>query len=800
MRWVVTLAILLFSVDVTNATAQGVAGNPGSIPQSSGQITGVIVDENGGAVAGAKVFLVNAQGATERTVVSDASGHFSFSGLAIGKFTILIEQNEFARQEVAVEASASAPTTPLRITLHVASVRQSITVSGSGEYAVPDASGGTKTDTLIMETPVSVQVIPQQVLADQQTVRLGDALQNVSGVIPANDSYGTNDSFTIRGFDQLDLTYEDGLRLDQYSNAGFPLDFANIEKIEVVKGPASVLYGQAEPGGMVNIVTKQPLEQLYYSSQQQFGSYGFYRTTLDATGPLFTKSLFYRFNLDYENAGSFRDFIHTDQVALFPTIQWKPNKRDQIAAQLMYATGTIVTDNGIPLLMDGTPAKVPIGSNYAEPDSNRTATTQYSVKLLGTHEFSDAWKLTAAYKAGYYDAPDPNSVFYFGDADANGDLHRIAFTENFSNHWTHQVIADLTDKFTIHGVKNTLLAGLDFYYQYGRYDANLYFPAPINIFKPIYGQPFIPPDPANDTFVHNGQQAYGAYLQDQVALPARLFLLAGFRFDRVNSYNSGYGPSSSSIHDRPAPTPRAGILWQPVQTASVYFSYSGNYGATPLGAITPDGKPLPPQSAQQYEFGVKTEWLNKRLSATTSIYQITKQNIPTTDPSNPIFSVAIGEARSRGFEVDVSGQITPNWKIIGGYSYIDGVVAKDDNVPSLAGLRFPGAPRNSGSFWSVYEIPGPKLKGLRFGAGVVGRTSEVAYESPDGVTNLTDRIPGFAIVNAMMAYTRHFERATLSAQLNINNLLDHTYFSAVNPSRAMPGAPTTMMPAIRVEF
>jgi iron complex outermembrane receptor protein len=361
-------------------------------------------------------------------------------------------------------------------------------------------------------------------------------------------------------------------------------------------------------------------------------------------------------------------------------------------------------------------------------------------------------------------------------------------------------IADLTGKFTTHGIRNTLLAGFDFYYQYGHYDANVYFPASINIYTPIYGQPFTPPDPAADFVVHNGQHAYGTYLQDQIALPGHLFALAGLRLDRVDSYNNGYSPASSDVHDHPAPTPRAGLLWQPVQAASVYFSYSGNYGATPLGAVTANGKPLPPQSAQQYEFGIKTEWLHRRLSATTSVYQITKQNIPTTDPSNPIFSVAIGQARSRGVEWDLSGQITSNWRVIGGYSYIDAITTKDNNVPSLAGLRFPGAPTNSGSLWSVYEVPRPKLRGLRFGAGVVGRSREVAYESPGGVTFLTDRIPGFAIVNAMTAYTWHWERATLSAQLSINNLLNHTYFSAVNPSQAMPGAPITVMPAIRVEF
>jgi iron complex outermembrane recepter protein len=768
--------------------------------QSLRQISGSVIDEGGGAVVGATVSLIGSDGAVQRTTTTDSSGNFAMPDVAAGKHKIRVEKENFEVSEAFVELGPASPVEPLRIILHVAAVRQSITVSDVGVYLVPDATGATKTDTPIMETPVSVRVIPQQVLADQQIVRVGDALQNVSGVIPNNDSFGTNDSFTIRGFDQLDLTYEDGLRLDQYSNAGFPLDLANIESIEVVKGPASVLYGQTAPGGAVNIVTKRPLDKSHYSLQQQFGSYDFYRTTFDATGPL-AGNLFYRFNLDYENADSFRYFVYTHEIALFPTIQWKIDERSQITAQFTYASGTLVTDNGIPLLPDGTPARVSIKNNYAEPDTNRARITQYSVKLLGSHEFSRNWRFSAAYKSGYYDSPVTNSVFYLGDADANGDLQRIGFTEKFFKHWTHQVVADLTGKFTIYGIQNTVLAGFDDYYQSGHYEANLYLPSPINIFNPIYGQPpILPPDPAGDTLVRNGQKAYGAYLQDQIALPGHLFLLAGLRFDRVDNYNNGYAPSTSNIHDRPSPTPRAGILWQPVQAASVYFSYSGNYGATPLGAVTADGRPLPPQSAQQYELGVKTEWLNGRLSATTSIYQITKQNIPTTDPSNPIFSVAVGEARSRGFELDVSGQITPNWKVIGGYSYIDSITTKDNNAPSLAGLRFPGAPANSGSFWSVYEIPGHKFKGLRFGAGVVGRTREVAYESPNGVTFLTDRIPGFANVNAMAAYTWHWERASLSAQLNISNLLDGTYFSAVNPSQAMPGAPISVIPAIRLDF
>lgn len=768
-------------------------------PAQPGSIQGTVVDPTGGAIPGAQIALIDSGGVKARTT-TDAEGRFIISGILPGKYHLQTESNNFdtASQEVIV--SPTAPTTPpLVITLRVAAVQQTVNVTAAGAYAVPDASGATKTGMPIMQTPVSVQVIPQALLEDQQIVHLDDAIQNVSGVIPNNDSYGTNDSFSIRGFDAMEMTYEDGLRLDQYSTSGFPVDMANVEKIEVVKGPASVLYGQAEPGGVVNIVTKKPLDTPYFSLQQQFGSYDFYRTTFDATGPLFSKQLFYRFVIDYENAGSFRDFVYTDRISLFPSVQWRPTDNTQVTLTFNYAGGTQVIDNGIPFLSNGTPANIPISRNLAEPNSNRSPANDYYGKALVTHEFRSNWQLRVAYKSEYNDNPAPNVIYYAGDADASGNLSRFGFTENIFQQLTSQVVADVTGKFETFGLKNSVLIGFDYYHQNGNYDANLYSPATINIYNPVYGQPYTPPDPANDFYVHDGQTAYGAYFQDQVTLPAHLFLLAGLRFNWVKTFDTGYG-QATSVNDRPAPTPRVGLLWQPKPQVSLYGSFTSNYGATPLGSLTPDGKTLPPESAQQYEIGVKSEWLQKRLVATASIYQITKQNIPAADPSNPAYTIAIGEARSRGFELDVSGQIAPGWKIIGGYSYIDAITTKDTNTPSLAGLQFPDAPFDSGSVWTVYEVQKGRLKGLKLGGGLVARTGQVAYESPDGITYLTDRIPGFAIVNVMASYGWQFEKVRLNTQLNINNLFDKTYFMTVNPSQAMPGAPFSVMPALRVEF
>jgi len=768
--------------------------------ERSGKIRGTVVDTTGSAIANAIVRVSNMAGKPVAATATSGEGGFLISGLPPATYVLEVEINNFetTRQEVTVAAQGASEAI-LRITLRVATLQQSVSVTASGTYATPDSVGAVKIEMPIMETPISVVVVPKAVLADQQVVALDQAIQNVSGVIPNNDSYGTNDSFSIRGFDAQEMTYEDGLRLDQYSNAGFPIDMANVERVEVMKGPASVMYGQAEPGGAVNIVTNKPLDSPYYLLQQQFGSYGFYRTNLDATGPLLGKHFSYRIPLNYENSGSFRDFVYTNWFSMFPSLAWRPNDATQVVATFHYAAGTMVLDNGIPFLSDGMPANIPMSRNLAEPNTNRTPVTEYSGKVNGSHDFNRNWQLRIAFKSQYIDNPSPNTVFYAGDADANGDLQRFGFTENYFYHLTNQVVADVVGKFSGLGMKHTLLAGLDWYAQDGHYDANIYFPSSINIFDPIYGQPYTPSDPAEDFQVHNGQTAYGTYVQDHVALPKNFHLLAGVRFNWVNTFNNGYG-QATSVSDRPSPTPRVGLLWQPKTQWSVYGSFSDNYGATPLGSLTPDGKTLPPESAQQYEAGVKSEWLQKRLVTTASIYQITKKNIPGADPTNPAYSIAIGEARSRGFELDASGQISSGWKIIGGYSYIDAIITKDDNTPSLQGLHFPDAPYDSGSVWAVYEMQRGSVRGLKLGAGLDSRTGQAAYESPGGVTYVTDRIPGFVTTKMMASYSRQFEKAKLTAQLNINNLFDRRYFLSVNPSQAMPGAPITVLPQLRLEF
>ncbi len=700
-----------------------------------------------------------------------------------------------------------------------------------GGFGPVDSKASTRTYTPIMETPISAQVLPKEVLNSQQTIYLDDAIQNVAGVIPTMGAI-EGDSFSIRGFDMNNLTFEDGLRSDSYA-LGYQRSMQNVENIEVVKGPSSVLYGQAEPGGLVNIDTKKPLTSNYFAVDQQIGSFSFYRTTVDATGPIDQEKKFlYRFNLDQQNNYSYRDWIHSQRLFLFPTFRWQPTDKTQVTLELTYANVQQQYDNGVPFMTNGSPAPVGRGANYAMPWANQSPAQDFAVKLSMTHKFNEDWMLHAAFRNDNQNNPTPNGQYYVGTVDQEGNLPIYSGGTPFCQQWSQEYLADLTGKFeTTRFLKHTVLLGFDYYQQtfHYNYTQTDYYPTfTQNIYSPNFSLP-VPPYNASlggSTFQHAYDSAM--FAQDQIELPGHLFGLAGFRYDSLSIGNTAYGTNGASACNQ-AVTPRFGVLWRPVKPVSIYGSYTANFGASSLGAITTNGEVLPPQSAQQWEIGMKGETPDKKLSGTISFYQLTKENVPEADPSNPQFSQSIGQVRSRGMELQLAGEILPGWRIIAGYSYInamitqqtpstttvtdngDGTTTTDTNA-SQVGQRVTGVPYNSGSLWSTYEIQSGPLKRLRFGAGVVGRSQEVTYVS--NYTSTTDangntvnsngyaqeQIPAFAVVNLMAAYPFNVGKTKWTAQVNLDNLFNTSYYSSINPYQAMPGAPVSFMASLKAEF
>jgi len=210
-------------------------------------------------------------------------------------------------------------------------------------YAAPNSSFATKTDTPIMETPLNIQVLPKAVLDDQQAIKIDKAVKYVSGVTTGQGTGGLSDQITLRGFFNFNY-FRNGMRIDTDGGADGTRAMANVQSLEVLKGPAAMLYGQVEPGGMVNVVTKKPLDTPYYALQQQFGSFDFYRTSVDATGPVTdNKNLLYRINVSYENSGSFRKLVDYEKVFVAPVLQWNISPQTQAILEMETSTKITIT-------------------------------------------------------------------------------------------------------------------------------------------------------------------------------------------------------------------------------------------------------------------------------------------------------------------------------------------------------------------------------------------------------------------------------------------------------------------------
>lgn len=513
-------------------------------------------------------------------------------------------------------------------------------------YNVPDTSTATKTDTPLRDIPQSIQVVPQEVIKEQQITRISDATRNVSGVSPLTGFGAVGDGYTIRGFGTSALRngFKNRINFFDYGS--------NIERVEVIKGPASVLYGQLEPGGIVNYVTKQPLSNPYYAAAFTAGSFNFYRGSVDFSGPLTEdKKLLYRLNIAYENSGSFRDFNDYDIFSVTPVITYKPNKNTTLSFEYEYSRRYGGFDRSFP------PSSVfltlPISRNLGEPNS--FSNVDYNRGTLTVdHRFSESLQLRSALSV--QSSLSNTSFVNYGNDLIGSSLQRGVQEDRDRRDEEYDWQTDLIGKFNTGSIAHQLLLGLelsrstDVYASFGGDIASL------DIFNPVYGSRS--PNLTQAYQENTKLDTIGIYLQDQVTLLPNLKLLVGGRYDFANydSLNGSNTLTSSEFNDS-AFSPRVGLVYQPIEPISLYASYSRSF--VPNNSRTASGELIEPSRGTQYEVGIKSELFDGRLSATLAAYDITKTNILTVDPNNPFFAIPLGEVKSRSIELDVAGEILP---------------------------------------------------------------------------------------------------------------------------------------------
>jgi iron complex outermembrane receptor protein len=690
-------------------------------------------------------------------------------------------------------APSSKPTAP------TAEEEEEIEIVVRGEqeeegYRVPDASTATRTDTPIRDIPQSIQVIPEQVIEEQQVTQLDEALRNVSGVTFGGDVGGRGDQFSIRGFEDAPVLRDGFRRYGSYQS--FP-EVANLERIEVLKGPASILYGEIQPGGLINLVSKKPLAEPFYEAEVQVGNWGFVRPRFDISGPLTSDgSLLYRLNALYQTGDSFRGFNQEDRrFFISPVLTWRISDRTDLTLSLEYTDDKGPADLGLPAFGDEV-VDVPRDRIANHPDD--TITNKYlNVGYNLNHRFSENWTLRNAFRYSSYEYNYNVLAYTLGFDEATETVENFfASQEGRDKNYTLQT--NLLGKFATAGIEHTLLFGVDLSHNHERIFTigDFETPIPVNIFNPVYGQI---PKPEEDTLPDFGgdeikTNRLGIYVQDQLSLFDNLKLVLGLRYDTVEQETVNlpglFTQSGEQTRNYDSFTPRLGIVYQPVEELSLYASYSRSFN--PNSATTVGGDTLEPEKGEGYEVGVKAELLERRLSATLAYFDITKQNVAVTDPLFPLFSIATGEQRSQGVELDVTGQIRPGWNIIAAYAYIDAEVTADTN-PDIVGNRLFNVPKHSASLWTTYEIQRGNWQGLGFGIGFnyVGER--------EGDLDNSFEVDSYFLTNAAIFYRRNNWRFSL----NFKNLFDVNYIKAAENNRASdnyPGEPFTVMGSLSVEF
>lgn len=721
----------------------------------------------------------------------------------------------------AATASSSAAATsnievPAGITLATdgnaaaASTANAIDNGGTGgnpavDYALPNASSATKTMTPIMETPFSVKTIPQAVIQDQQIVRLEEALENVPGVRRISHNANLNDEFLLRGFGAT-TTYRDGVR----ENARGHSDFANIERVEVLKGPGSILYGQAEPGGIINFVTKKPQAFQHTSVQQQIGSWDFYRTTIDTTGPVTTdKSLLYRLNVAYENADSFRDWEDSNRFFIAPVVRWNASEQTQVNFEFEYLKDHATPIPRLPELYAGrdigTIAPVPRSTNLGDPLAFHDV-DRILAGVNWSHKFDENWTLRHRFTAQFEDIAQYN-IYITSPADPDYVdetvfMRGLQDVRRSTNSYFNSV--DLTGAIVTGLLKHTVVVGGDYFKEKDRIprlmdiqetpnlNIDIYNP------RPLPGRPFI--DPATNRSPNTDSEWYGLYAQDQLELPYGFHALAGVRYDHAITdfdlvRNGATEFSAGSDNDKYSP--RYGLLWRPIEQLSLYGSYTENFGRP--NETDEDVGPLPPELAEQWEAGVKTEI--GLFSASLAWFELTKMNIAGEDQDGN--TIVVGEAVARGIEFEVGGEILPGLRITGGYAYMpfaeitkDSKLAfDDDGNPIGAGLGLTGnrlwaVPLHQGSLWGTYEFEDGDWKGLKLGAGIVA-AGEVFNDLDNTIV-----LPSYWTMNLSAGYEFNVGLTKYTAQINVDNVLDEAYYNYGTQF----GAPRSFRAALRAEF
>ncbi|MBD9602408.1 TonB-dependent receptor [Pseudomonas sp. PDM10] len=648
----------------------------------------------------------------------------------------------------------------------------------SMSYQPPPTSSVLRSSALIQEIPQTVNVVPAQVIRDQAPRNLDDALANVSGITQGNTLASTQDSVMTRGFgdNRNGSIMRDGMPIVQGRGMN-----ATVDRVEVLKGPASLLYGIQDPGGVVNMVSKKPELEQYNALTLRGSTYGDGKNGsgggLDSTGALGDSGLAYRMVLDHEDEDYWRNFGTHRETLVAPSLAWFGESTKLLFAYehreflTPFDRGTIIDPR------DNHPLDISRERRLDEPFNNMEGRSDL-YHFEADHELNDNWKAHFGYSWNRetYDASQVRITAI--------DTNKGTLTRSMDG--TQNAIS--TDRFTtaslegnvqLAGMKHDLVFGVDDEYR-KIYREDLIRQKSLSTFSyvnPVYGREVAgttvsPADSAQTDELRSDS----VFLQDSIHLTDQWILVAGGRFQEYNQYAGKGVPFKANTDSNGQKwVPRAGLVYRYTDELSFYGSYTESF--KPNSTIAPlsgsstvlDGS-IAPEEAKSWEIGAKLD-MPGRVTGNVALFDIKKRNVLVANSEGPvtIYSAA-GEVRSRGLEVDLSGQLSDRWSMIGSYAYTDAEVTED---PIYKGKKLQNVAKNSGSLSAVYDF-GTIVGGdqLRVGAGAryVGERAGNAVNDFD--------LPSYTVADAFATYDTKVEGQKVKFQLNVKNLFDRTYYTS----------------------
>lgn len=718
--------------------------------------------------------------------VTSESGAFNFKNLKPGNYTVKASFIGLKTVKQNVSLSANNSSTIHILLAESASELEEVTVtSGKSINQKPVLVG--KMAVKPLDLPQSITVIGQSTIEEQQALRLSDVIKNVNGVYLATMRGSTQESFSARGYAfGSNNMFKNGSRV----NSGAMPEVSGLEKVEVLKGSAAILYGNVAPGGILNMVTKQPKFENGGQIGMTLGSYNEYKPTVDVYGPL-NNSIAYRFNGTYEDAGSFRQSVNSKRYYFNPSFLFKLGSKTDLTVQGDYLNHKFTPDFGTGAINNQI-ANVSRNAFFGTSWSNAT-TQQLTSSAILNHKISTNWQLSSTLAYQYYDR-DYFSTERIQPA-ANGDWTRpLNKSKTGEQYYTAQI--NLTGKFKTGFLGHNLLTGVDgddYLNTSNTFNAANY--DVINILDPNKYTPRtdIPTLNALNN-ITTPTKRFGAYVQDLMSISEKIKVLAGVRWSyqdtrpaKTLAVQTNAVTYAASRQDK-AFSPRFGLVYQPLKNTSLFASYSNSF--TPNTGIDIYNNPIAPSLIDQYEAGVKHDFFNGLLSTNVTLYRIKNNNLVQTAPflangtpnNNTNFRELAGATKSNGVEFDVAGHPIAGLDVIAGYSYNDmRYTSTPGNTGSnIVGERVVNTPAHTANASVFYTLSNTKLKGMKLGITalyigdrIAGWNNTVGYNF--GTTGLTTRqipLSGFTTFDFSAGYS--IKKFSLLAKVsNIGNTLNY---------------------------